>query len=186
MIKKCLSNIYLIWKAALVKWTLFPFQPPAATDPPSPYVPFLENFAKPLTQNKSVCCLILLSHTHTISCYVAVLKCTWDKYYMNILCLIFCVLFYWINSLLFKSTYKWKGRNEKMYCMELVYYIRQNVSRGTKITHTTFTGERIIANIWYYIHVYIILVKCIHVIFFSPLYLVMFAVLEGGAEGCLT
>lgn len=27
--------------------------PPAATDLPSPYVPFLENFAKPLTQNKS-------------------------------------------------------------------------------------------------------------------------------------
>ncbi|XP_061182737.1 sorting nexin-14-like isoform X2 [Saccostrea echinata] len=27
--------------------------PPAATEPPSPYVPFLENFAKPLTKNKS-------------------------------------------------------------------------------------------------------------------------------------
>lgn len=54
-----------------------------------------------------------------------------------------------------------------MYEMEFVYYIHQNVSRGTTTAHTTFTGERREG-----VHKqFIILVKCIHVIFIHHLYL---------------
>lgn len=54
-----------------------------------------------------------------------------------------------------------------MYEMEFVYYIHQNVSRGTTNVHTTFTGERREG-----VHKqFIILVKCIHVIFIHHFYL---------------
>lgn len=54
-----------------------------------------------------------------------------------------------------------------MYEMEFVYYIHQNVSRGTTTAHTTFTGERREG-----VHKqFIILVKCIHVIFIHHFYL---------------
>jgi hypothetical protein len=33
---------------------IYIFQPPEATEPPAPQVPFLENFAQPLTKNISV------------------------------------------------------------------------------------------------------------------------------------
>ena len=33
---------------------IYIFQPPEATDPPAPQVPFLETFAQPLTKNISV------------------------------------------------------------------------------------------------------------------------------------
>lgn len=65
--------------------------------------------------------------------------------------------------------------------MEFVYYIHQNVSRGTTTAHTTFTGERREG-----VHKqFIILVtgQMYTCDFYSSLLLVIFAVPEGRAEG---
>lgn len=71
-------------------------------------------------------------------------------------------LFHWINNLFFKVHINEKAVYVIKKCqMEFVYYIHQSVSRGTTTAHTTFTGERREG-----VHKqFIILVKCVHVIF---------------------